>query len=164
MAKKIHPLKSIEDTILLKQKKKLKSVLKTNADIDKRSIKVQREIFKKSVKIKTAVKPIRLYYFPIAGMRYIFKDIKSFEKIYDSISEGDSLTLKHEFKNKFDPCACEIIHNNKKLGYIPKEFNFEILELSQKGFTFLVLIHKMHSFSEFYDAYKCPEVVIMVYK
>lgn len=163
MNKKISVFKYFHDVFELEQPSKLKNIDKPNHKVNTKSLRVKRKPFSKPIRIKTATKPYRLYYFRVAGMRYVFKNIKSFEKVYDRLSEGDVLTIKHENKNKFDPCACEIYHKKIKLGYIPKEFNSELLYLAKKGKTFLILIHKLYSFSEFYDSYKAPEVVILVY-
>lgn len=162
MAKKIHPNKRMDDVIFFKQRSKIAKAISAGTQIVKKSTSVERLPYKKAIKFRTQ-RPSKLFYFAIAGMIYIYKDIKQYEAIFEKLEEGDLLVLKHEPKNKFDPCACAIYHKGSKLGYVPREFNFELLELAQAGKLFTIMIHKMNSFSDFYNWYKSPEVVITIY-
>lgn len=160
--KKTHPLKSSMDVIDLRQRHKIKSMVETNDKIIKKSLKIKRGPFKKAVVFKKTKKPSNLFYFPIAGIRYAFDNPKLFKKIYDKMEEGDSLDFKHEHKNPNDACAIAVYFNKTKIGYVPKEFNFELLKLSSANKSFLVLIHKLPDFDEMMDYSKTPEVVVVV--
>lgn len=151
---------TIEKKIVGKQ---IKTIKKTHT-----RLLVFEEVSYKDKPLDRAVKfvykyPRKLYYFPIAGMRYALKNIKVTAKLFNKMTEGDFVTIKHERNNEFDIHACAIYFKDQKLGYIPKEYNKEIIKLAQKKKSFTFMVHKTVDFADYYESYKCPVIVAICY-
>ena len=78
--------------------------------------------------IKPLIKEIHLFDTFVAGTTHIAD-----KTVFDSIKEGDTLTLRRE-DNKFDDNAIIILSaENKKLGYVPEKDNIVFARLMDAG-------------------------------
>lgn len=50
-------------------------------------------------------------------------------KVWHQINEGDTLTLKAESTNKYNRNAGEIYWQDQKLGYLPRDEDYEISQM-----------------------------------
>ena len=66
--------------------------------------------------------------FPIAGFRYY-----DGEEAFPELQPGTTLTLRAEPDNPHDPCAVEILHRGRKLGYVPRFCNRRVSQLLQEA-------------------------------
>lgn len=60
----------------------------------------------------------------IAGFSYW-----NWVKIFSKLKIGKKLKFKREYNNKYDKYAIAIYVKNEKIGYIPRENNFEISKI-----------------------------------
>lgn len=58
------------------------------------------------------------------------------------LSPGETLELRPEPTNEYDCNAVEIYHLDKKLGYIPRTFSYEIAKSIKQGYIFHCEIRK----------------------
>lgn len=118
-------------------------------------------LFKKAVKLASKKKALKddLIFFNIVGIHFQFKTKKDQEKLFSELIPGSKLTVKHEFKNKFDEYACAIYFKGKKIGYVPRGTNQKIINQALKKKTYSYYISSEASFY-FFDKYlKHPTVV-----
>jgi hypothetical protein len=60
---------------------------------------------------------VRTYPCKIVGLRYERRE----EYILDHVAAGDTIILKHEPRNRYDPNAVAAYHRRRKIGYIPSD-------------------------------------------
>ncbi|MFN3454022.1 MAG: HIRAN domain-containing protein [Pseudobdellovibrio sp.] len=132
------------------------------SDVKKIAKPFKNLLFKKPHKIINT-KPRFAAYFSVAGMEYAIKNIKSAKKIFESMIEGDFVDIKHEHDNAYDDYALIIFYKGQKIGYVPKEINKELMTFIQRKNEMTFLIHRKVEFEDFYDSYKRPEVIAIVY-
>ena len=116
---------------------------------------------RRTVKFKQS-KPLQ-FCFSIAGMEYSVKNIKEGKKLFEEIKVGEFVDVIHERENKYDEYACAIYYKGKKLGYIPRDQNQEIVKLSLNNKTFSFIINTAVDFEDFYDSYKRPQILAICY-
>ena len=116
---------------------------------------------KKTVSFKQ--KRPQQFCFKIAGMEYTVKNIKEGKKLFEEIKVGEFVEVVHERENKFDEYACAIYYKGKKLGYIPRDQNQDIVKLGLKNKTFSFMINRTVDFEDFYDSYKRPQILAICY-
>ncbi len=73
-------------------------------------------------------KPIKVYDNYVRGLTHY-----SFKRIKNKIKEGDSLLLKTETTNSYDPFAIEVFWGEYKLGYIAAYENIALSNILEKG-------------------------------
>ena len=82
--------------------------------------------------------PVRVYNgFLQSIMHYGFVDLK------EKLREGDSLQLKRETDNMYDPFAVGVFWKGVKLGYLPTTENIVIANLLDSGVSMTVYLSKI---------------------
>ncbi|NYE57207.1 HIRAN domain-containing protein [Carboxydothermus ferrireducens] len=77
--------------------------------------------------------------FLVAGLRYYFD-----ENLYNKIKIGDTVELRAELENEYDPHAVEVLYTGKKIGYVPVIYSSYIDTVVQKGNYKAEVIEKGH--------------------
>lgn len=120
-------------------------------------------LLKKTVKL-TAKKKIRkgdIIFLNIVGIQFEIKSKKAREKLFNELSPGSKLIIKHELKNKFDEYACAIYFKSKKIGYVPRGTNQIIIKQALKKKTYSFYISNEPSFY-FFEKYLITPTVVGV--
>lgn len=84
------------------------------------------------------VKRTIIYSGYIAGLAYY-----EAANIYHFIKEGQSLTLKRDFHNKYDQNAIEIWQGNFKLGFVAKRDNQVLARMMESGINLQAVVKKI---------------------
>lgn len=69
----------------------------------------------------------------IVGIGYQIKNPGELESLLEKLGEYAELQVKHEPKNTHDPFALAVYFNSKKIGYIPKGWNYKIIDGAKQG-------------------------------
>ena len=85
--------------------------------------------------------------FPIAGFRYY-----DGEDALPELQPGTALTLRAEPDNSHDPCAVEILHRGRKLGYVPRFCNRRVSQLLQNDVSISCEVSRISTDAPPWDA------------
>jgi hypothetical protein len=79
------------------------------------------------LEMKTKREHYRSFY--IAGFTYYDGPF-----LFENLKVGTQLNLKRDKKNLYDPQAIKILHENVKIGYVPRAVNSTLYKLLKVGF------------------------------
>ncbi|MEO9964846.1 MAG: HIRAN domain-containing protein [Reichenbachiella sp.] len=65
----------------------------------------------------------------VAGVTYDNEDGSSRQSIINRLNEGDNISLKKEPHNEHDENAVAVLSGKKRIGYIPKSLNKQVINL-----------------------------------
>ncbi len=67
-------------------------------------------------------------FFNLAGVSRAVNTKIKLRQFRNHVDYGTELTVKHEFKNKFDERACAVYFKSLKIGYIPRKLNEQFVK------------------------------------
>lgn len=121
------------------------------------------KIFSKPVKIDSNKKTAlgNVMFFHVAGTKYSVTTKDQIKKLRN-VGSSCEVTLKHEWRNKYDDFACAVYCKRVKIGYIPKDLNRYFILKAQKRISYKFYVCDLETYEFEESIYGGPLVVAVL--